>query len=258
MEERVAIITGSSAGIGLAIAKALASAGIKVVINGRTLEKLKDAESQIEALAGKVLAVQADASDDQGIQSIIKETVNYFGRLDILVNNAATVGAGYTVEDMPLDVWDNVMGVNLRGVFLFCKAAIPHIKQQKSGRIINIGGLSSKNPLPYAAADAASKAGLLALTRVLAAELGPLNITVNAVLPGSQPDTEIGREFLEKLAVVFNTTPENLADAAIARTLMKRNETPEEVAQATLFLCSEGGAAITGQNLNVNCGLATY
>lgn len=258
MEERVAIVTGSSAGIGLAIAKVLAKAGIRVVINGRTLDKLKDAESQVEAMGGRVLSVQADASDEEGVSKITKETLNYFGRLDILVNNAATVGAGNTVENMPIEVWDSVMAVNLRGVFLFCKSAIPHIKEQKSGRIINIGGLSSKNPLPYAAADAASKAGLLALTRVLAAELGPSNITVNAVLPGSQPDTEVGREFLEKMAVALHTTPEVLADGVVARTLMKRNETPEEIAQTVLFLCSEGGAAITGQNLNVNCGLATF
>ena len=101
---------------------------------------------------------------------------------------------------MPVETWDEVMNVNLRGVFLFCKTVVPHLTEQKWGRIINIGGLSSKNPLPFGAADAASKAGLLALTRCLAAELGTLNITVNTVIPGIQPDTETGQDFISRLA----------------------------------------------------------
>lgn len=258
MKEKVAIVTGSSAGIGLAIAKGLARAGASVIINGRTLEKLKDAEQQIEGFGGKVLGIQADAGDEASIERIVSETRSYFGRIDILVNNAATVGAGATVENMPVETWDNVLNMNLRSIFLFCKAVIPHIKEQKSGRIVNIGGLSSKNPVPFAAADAASKAGLLALTRVLAAELGPSNITVNAVLPGLQPDTEMGQDYLRRLAAAFGSTEQSLIEATITRTLMKRNETPEEVAAAVTFLCSDEGAAITGQNLNVNCGLATF
>lgn len=258
MKEKVAIITGSSAGIGLGIAKTLAKAGHKVVINGRTAEKLRDAEKQIEAFGGKVLAVQADATDEADVKKIINETLQYFGEINILVNNAATVGVGYTVETMPIEVWDEVLKVNLRSVFLFCRAVIPHLKRHHGGRIINIGGLSSKNPLPFAAADASAKAGLLALTRVLAAELGSFNISVNAVIPGFQPDTETGAEFNNKLAAAFHLTPEQSIELTRSKTLLKRFETLEEIGQAVLFLCSEHGLAITGQNLNVNCGLATF
>lgn len=256
MEDKVAIITGSSAGIGLAIAKTLAKRGASVVINGRTLDKLKAAEAEIEAEGGKVLAVQADASDEAEIKRIVKETVEYFGNIDILVNNAATTGVGVSVAQMPLETWDEVMNVNLRAVFLFCKTVIPHL--QKGGRIINIGGLSSKNPLPFGSADAASKAGLLALTRCLAAELGLQQITVNAVIPGSQPDTEIGHEFVQRLAKVFQTDEQTVINATIQKTLLKRTETADEIAETVAFLCTEGASAITGQNLNVNCGLATY
>jgi NAD(P)-dependent dehydrogenase (short-subunit alcohol dehydrogenase family) len=258
MKDKVAIITGSTAGIGLAIAKSLAEKGASVVINGRTLEKLKSAEQEIEAIGGKILAVQADASDAESIKRIVKETLEYFGRIDILVNNAATTGVGVSVAEMPEETWDEVMNVNLRGVFLFCKAVIPHLKKQNWGRIVNIGGLSSKNPLPFGAADACSKAGILALTRCLAAELGASNITVNTVIPGLQPDTETGNEFIERLAKVFNTDNETVINGSIQRTLLKRHETLEEVAETVAFLCSNGAAAITGQNLNVNCGLATY
>ncbi|MEK7725246.1 MAG: SDR family NAD(P)-dependent oxidoreductase [Acidobacteriota bacterium] len=258
MENKVAIVTGSTAGIGLAIAKNLALKGAKVVINGRTIEKLKSAEQEIESLGGKILAIQADATDEIEIKRIVNETIQYFGKIDILVNNAATTGVGVSVAEMPIETWDAVMNVNLRGVFLFCKAVIPHLIEQKWGRIISLGGLAGKNPLPFGAADSASKAGVLALTRSLAAELGTSNITVNAVLPGIQPETEMGQEFIARLAKVFEIEDEAILTATIQRTLLKRHESLEEVAETIAFLCSEGAGAITGQSLNVNSGLATF
>ena len=159
---------------------------------------------------------------------------------------------------MPPEVWDGVLSANLRAVFLFCQTIIPHLKETGGGRIINIGGLSSKNPLPFAAADACSRAGGAALTRVLAAELGSFNITVNTIIPGFQPETELGTIFNEKLAAAFGVSPEESIAGTKARTLLKRFETTDEIAATILFLCSEAGAGFTGQNLNVNCGLATY
>lgn len=258
MENKVVIVTGSTAGIGLAIAKNLASKGAKVVINGRTIEKLEKAEQEIESLGGKILAIQADATDETEIKRIVNETVQYFGKIDILVNNAATTGVGVSVAEMPVETWDNVMNVNLRGVFLFCKAVIPFMTKQKWGRIISLGGLSGKNPLPFGAADSASKAGVLALTRSLAAELGTSNITVNAVLPGIQPDTETGQEFIARISKVLQINEKVVLDATIQRTLLKRHESLEEVSETVAFLCSDGAGAITGQSLNVNSGLATY
>jgi NAD(P)-dependent dehydrogenase (short-subunit alcohol dehydrogenase family) len=258
MNGRVAIITGSSAGIGYAIAEQLALAGASVVINGRTAETLDEAEKGIEMLGGKVLGIQGDATSETEIERIIHEAKRYFGHIDILVNNAATVGVGYSVDNMPVELWNEVINANLSSVFLCCKHAIPHIKESDYGRIINIGGLSGKNPLPYAAADSVSKAGLLALTRVLAAELGFYDVTVNTVIPGFQPDTDTGRKFNEKLAEAFDITPEESIEATRSRTLLKRFETLEEIAKTVLFLCSDAGGAITGQGLNVNCGLATH
>lgn len=257
MKGKVAIITGSSVGIGLAIAKTLAETGVSVVLNGRNAERLEQAKSEIESNGGKVISVQADVSKSDEIERIVNETVEKFGRIDFLVNNAATVGVGYSVENMLLEIWDEVLNLNLRAVFLMSKTVIPFLKKQDSGRIINIGGLSAKNPLPFAAADACSKAGLSALTRVLAAELGSSNITVNTVIPGFQPDTETGRKFNEKLAEAFHISPEDSIATTKMKTLLKRFETSEEIAETIMFLCSDSAAAITGQNLNVNCGLAT-
>lgn len=256
MNDKVAIITGSTSGIGLAIAKSLAKHGMRIVINGRTLDKLKQAEQEIEELGGKVLSVQADATDEKEINRIVRETLQYFGKIDILVNNAATTGVGVSTAEMTIETWDEVMNVNLRGVFLFCKSIIPHLSL--GGRIVNIGGLSSKNPLPFGIADACSKAGLLALTRCLAAELGSKNITVNAVIPGLQPETDTGQEFISRLAKAFQTDEKSVINGTIQKTLLKRTETAEEIAETVAFLCSDSASAITGQNINVNCGLATY
>ncbi|MDH3493818.1 MAG: SDR family oxidoreductase [Acidobacteriota bacterium] len=258
MNNRVAVITGSSAGIGYAIAETLAKAGAGVVVNGRTKELLEEAESAIEMMGGKVLAVQADATEPSDIKRIIDETVNYFGRLDILVNNAATVGVGYPVESMPKAVWDDVLGRNLRSPFLCAQAAIPYLKESPAGRIINIGGLSGTSPMPFAAADAAAKAGLAALTRVMAAELGLSGITVNTVIPGFQPDTDSGKEFNDRLATAFGISPEALIEATRSRTLLKRFESLEEISETVLYLCADAGGAVTGQEINVNCGLSTH
>lgn len=258
MNDRVALVTGSSAGIGLAIAKALARVGASVAINGRTPETVEKAVSEIESAGGRALAVVGDAFDENRIPRIVEETAARFGRLDMLVNNAAAVGAGQRLEDMPVEVWDRTLNANLRSVFLFCKTAIPHIRKQGGGRIVNIGGLSGKNPLPFASADAAAKAGLLGLTRSLAAELGSAGITVNAVIPGLQADTKLGSEFNTRLAEAFHISPDDAVAGTRMRTLLKRFETLEEIGDTVAFLCSPAGAAITGQNLNVNCGLATY
>lgn len=258
MDEKVALITGSSAGIGFAIAQSLARAGASVVINGRTRETAEKAAAEIESAGGRAFTAVGDAFDEKAIPTIVDAVIGRFGRLDILVNNAGAVGAGQRLEDMPVEVWDRTMNANLRSVFLFCKTAIPHLRRQGGGRIVCIGGLSGKNPLPFASADAASKAGLLGLTRSLAAELGSANITVNAVIPGLQADTALGAEFNARLAEAFHISPEDAVAGTKMRTLLKRFETLGEIGGTVAFLCSEAGGAITGQNLNVNCGLATY
>ena len=258
MKDKVAIVTGSSQGIGFAIARGFAAAGAKVVVNGRNLEKLEEACDRLADFGDNILALRGDATSETDINRIVKVTRQRFGGIDVLVNNAATTGVGVPVAEMSAELWDSVLNANLRGAFLFSRAAIPHLIESGAGRIINIGGLSAKNPTPFTAADAAAKAGLLALTRVLAAELGANSITVNAIIPGFQPDTETGTEFNNRLAAAFSAQPESMISMTQSRTLLKRFETAEEIAATALFLASEAGAAITGQNINVNCGLATY
>ena len=253
LTDKVAIVTGSGRGIGRAIAAKLAREGAVVVLNSRTREQLDSVQREIESTGGRAAVAVGDATDEADISRIIDIARRVGGRIDILINNAAQTGVGLSVAEMSVETWDRILQTNLRGPFLFCRAVIPHLQAQRNGRIINIASLSAKNALPFASADAAAKAGLLALTRVLAAELGPYNITVNAVVPGLISETELAREFMQKLSVRFGTTPEAMEENMRRRALLGRHPTAEEIAEAVAFLASDAASSITGQNINV-CG----
>ncbi|WP_352430188.1 SDR family NAD(P)-dependent oxidoreductase [Pyrinomonas sp.] len=253
LKEKVAIVTGSGRGLGRAIAEKLAREGAAVVLNSRTREQLEAVQREIESFGGRAVIAVGDATNEEDINRIVSIARDVDGRIDILVNNAAHTGVGLSVAEMSVETWDGILRTNLRGPFLFCRAVIPHLQEQRSGRIINIASLSAKNALPFASADAAAKAGLLALTRVLAAELGPHNITVNAVVPGLVPDTELAREFMQKLGARFGAAPEAMEENMRRRALLGRHPTALEIAEAVAFLASDAASSITAQSINV-CG----
>lgn len=242
---KVAIVTGASSGIGRATALALARNGAAVVVNFHKNEKgALETVADIQAMRRNALAVRADVSQRVEVLRMIGEAVDNFGGVDILVNNAGSIVKLVPIEDCTDDVWDATMGVNLKGVFLCSQAVIPYLKEKRRGRIINIssgavehGGMSLS--LPYAAA----KAAVNTLTKGLAKELGPYNITVNAVAPGVIM-TPIHDRFAR---------PEWLQEA-IATTPMRRAGGPEEVAEFIAFLASDEAAFITGEVVGVDGG----
>lgn len=243
---KVAIVTGARRGIGAAIAVLFAEAGADV-----TVCDIESETGELEAIAAGVretgrrsLAVRADVAVKADVENVVGKTFAEFGQIDILVNNAG-MGIGNRVLEIGEEDWDRTVAVNLKGTMLFCQAAGRHMVERKSGCIINIASIAGlKAVREFARPYAASKAGVIMLSRELARELGPHGIRVNAIAPGGIR-TEMMRWLWEDA--------ERLK-AATAGTLLGRMGEPEEVASVALFLASEGAAWITGQVIRVDGG----
>ncbi len=184
LKGKVAVVTGASKGIGKAIAGALADAGAKVVLAARTPKTVEQAASNIRETGADAIAVPTDVTDVDAVQNLIQRTLDTYQNLDILINNAGSGKFG-TVADFDPSDWDNVINSNLKGVYLCAKYALPHLLAQGGGQIINVLSIAAKVAFPASSAYCAAKAGALAFTKVLAAEVRDKNIRVTAVLPGS-------------------------------------------------------------------------
>jgi 3-oxoacyl-[acyl-carrier protein] reductase len=241
---RVAVVTGGVRGIGRATAEHFARAGVNVVIN-----YLKDetaAERTASALGEFgvcVHAVRADVSVASDAEKIVRETLDVFGRLDILVCNAG-IWEGAPVDEMNEELWDKVLAVNLRGTWTVCRQAVPLMKEAGYGRIVVVSSTAGQRGEAFYAGYAASKGGQISFVKSLAVELAPFNINVNAVAPG-WVDTEMCSEVLGV---------ESGREAINAGIPLGRPASPEDIALPILFLCSSWARHITGEVLNVNGG----
>jgi 3-oxoacyl-[acyl-carrier protein] reductase len=244
LKDKVAIITGSSRGIGRAIALKLASLGAKVVVNYRTnAEAAREVVEAIGDLGGQAMAVQADVADADDAKKLIRAAQTTFGGLDILVNNAGTT-RDTLLARMSEDEWNLVINTNLKGAFNCTKAAIRPMMKQHYGRIVNITSVAGLAGNPGQANYSAAKAGLVGFTKAVAKEVGSRNITVNAVAPGFIP-TDLTADL-----------PQDLVEKAIEMTPLGRPGTSEEIANAVAFLVSDEASFITGVVLRVDGGLA--
>lgn len=244
LEGRVAIITGASRGIGRAIAIELSRRGASVIVNfNHSPDEARAVVDQIRSEGGKAEAIQADVSDTQQAQDLIKTAIDNFGNLDILVNNAGTTRDGLIMTMNEAD-WDQVIDTNLKSTFNCSKAAIRHMMRKRYGRIINISSVSGQAGQAGQTNYSASKAGQIGFTKALAREVAPRQITVNAIAPGF-----ITTDLTSGL-------PEDLKQATLKATPLGRWGSPEEIAFAAAFLASDQAAFITGQVLAVDGGLA--
>ncbi|MCB9113052.1 MAG: 3-oxoacyl-[acyl-carrier-protein] reductase [Anaerolineales bacterium] len=244
LENKVAVVTGGSRGIGRAIALELAERGAAVVVNyNKSPEAAEEVVKQIQAGGGKAAAFQADVSDFKQAEALIKFAIETFGDLSILVNNAG-ITRDQLIMMMPESDWDAVINTNLKSTFNCSKAAVKHMMRKRTGRIINMASVAGQMGNPGQTNYSASKGGQIAFTKALAREVAARNITVNAIAPGFV-DTEI----LDAM------TPETL-EAALKLVPLGRKGQPEEIAFTAAFLASDGAAYITGQVIGVDGGMA--
>ena len=248
LKGKVALITGSSRGIGKEFAIGFAKEGADVIINGRNLEKAKVVAKEIEGLGVKSMAIGADVSLSQDVTRMVEEAINVFGRIDLLVNNAGVNPFLLEAEKIKEEGWDQVLDVNLKGVFLCCQTVGKKMIQQGGGKIINIssaaGILGEQGLLPYCV----SKAGVMVLTRILAYEWSRYNILVNAIAPGV-------------VAGGMNTpilNKEILVSGLIQQVPLKRLGNPEEIVKIALFLASEDSSYINGTTIVADGGMTGY
>jgi len=243
LDDRVAVVTGGSRGIGRAVALELARRGATVVVNYRgNQDAANEVVKAIEDAGGKSKAAQADVSDFTQAEALIKDTMASFGKIDILVNNAGTT-RDMLIMMMPESDWDTVITTNLKSAFNTSKAAVKQMMRKRYGRIINMSSVAGIAGNAGQTNYSASKAGLIGLTKSLAREVASRNITVNAVAPGFIPT--------ELTAIV----PEEIKEASLKTIPLGRWGSPEEVAYAVAFLASDEAAYITGHVLSVDGGM---
>jgi 3-oxoacyl-(acyl-carrier-protein) reductase len=241
LEDKTALVTGASRGIGRAIALELAREGARVAVSYHSNEeKAQEVSDEISKLGSLAMMIQADVGDAQQARAAVERAADVFGRLDILVNNAG-ITRDTSLKKMTDKQWDEVIQTNLGGYFYCTSAAIPIMTEQKYGRIINISSMNGQIGAFGQANYSASKGGIIALTRTAALELAKFGITVNGVSPGFTKTD------------MFAEVPDNIREQIVNRIPLKRFAKPEEIAKAVLFLAVDGDY-ITGQQINVNGG----
>jgi len=246
LTDKVAVVTGGSRGIGRAIALAYSQAGAAVVVASRKAEGVEAVAAEIRQAGGRALAVAAHVGQEEAVAALVARTVEAFGGIDIVVNNAGTNPHFGPLLTASASQWDKILEVNLRGAFLLSQQAVPHMRTRGGGKILNVASLAGLRPSPGMGIYSVSKAGLIMLTQVLARELGPDNIQVNAIAPGV---------IKTRLSSALWEEP-SLAEGLAAGTPLGRLGEVEDVVGAALYLASPLSDYVTGEVIVIDGGLS--
>ncbi len=252
---KTALVTGSTSGIGLAYAKALAEAGANLVINGFGDPQAIEAERRaLEAASGaRALYSDADLTDVAAIEAMMRQAADVFGGVDILINNAGTQHVA-PVEDFPLEKWSLIIKLNLESAFHTSRLAVPYMKQREWGRIIQTASAHSLVASPFKSAYVTAKHGLAGFTKTIALELATHGVTANCISPGYVWTPLVEKQIPDTMTARGMTREQVMNDVLLAGQPTRQFVTPEQVAQVALFLCSDAAANITGANISVDGG----
>jgi len=244
---KVALITGGGTGIGRGTALAFAREGAKVAVAGRRVEKLQEVVSEIKAAGGEAIAVACDVSRAADAQNAIRKTIEAFGRLDVLVNNAGVLHVS-TIEEIPEEDWDRLIDANLKGPFLMCRAALPEFRKAGGGAIVNVGSVLGLVAMKKRAAYCASKGGVTLLTKAIAIDHGHENIRANCICP-SIVETEL-------VSQLFNTpNGDRVKRERLATIPLGRMGRPADIAELAVYLASDESSWLTGAAIPLDGGL---
>jgi NAD(P)-dependent dehydrogenase (short-subunit alcohol dehydrogenase family) len=254
LKDKVAIITGGGTGIGKAISFAFASEGAAVVVAARNFPRLEEVAKDIKSRGGRAKAIQTDISDHEQVKRMVSQTIDAFGQIDILVNNAArgTFNNADAV-DMNLDEWYDSLAINLTGPMLCCREVLKYMTARGSGNIINISSVAGISGVPKESPYSASKWGLIGFTETLAIEAGKFGIRVNCVSPGATRTQEF-EDWVKVAARDAGISYEVMMGKITDNNALKRIAEPSEIATCVVFLASDDSSAITGHNLIASCG----
>ncbi len=258
LEGKIAIITGAGSGIGRGTAYCFAREGATVVVNDINIQNARAVAREIKADGGKAIAIKADVTREKQVEQMVKKVADTFGRIDVVVNNAGVGGEhiGSPLTNLTGEDWDMTFAVNTKGIFLMCKAVMPHMVQQKHGKIINISSVAGKRPSATIPAYSASKAAVINFTEALATELGPYGINVNAICPGIIW-TPLWERFAGQLAEQspqlkgLGLTARAAFDAIVTQPGVRTEQMPEDIGMLAVFLASNESARITGEAISV-------
>jgi NAD(P)-dependent dehydrogenase (short-subunit alcohol dehydrogenase family) len=258
LNNKVALVTGGGRGIGRAIALTFASKGARVAVAARTFEQVREVADEIQQQCRtKALAIVCDVSDPANVERMFSEVRKSLEHdVDILVNNAG-IAESATLVNTTDELWQRHLAINLSGTFYCTRAALPAMLKNGWGRIINVASIAGKTGAPYIAAYAASKHGVMGLTRSVAVEVGASGVTVNAICPG-YVDTEMVSRGIERITTRTGRSADEALDSLRKMSPQNRLVTPEEVAALALLLASDEGRGINGQGINIDGGTVLW
>jgi len=251
---KVVVVTGASRGIGRVLATGFAAAGARTMFVARRESELKELEDEISRAGHEAKGFAADLSESAGVVAMLDSLITEYGGADVLINNVGIAGPTAPIEETRLDDWQETIAVNLTSAFLAIRGVVPWMKERGGGSIINIGSINGKTPFAHRSAYAATKMGMIGMTRTLALELGPDGIRVNCILPANVAGDRV-EEVLASQAKAQGISIEEAKQRVLNLSPLRTQVAPESILNVALFLASDHAQHMTGQDINVTAGL---